>query len=339
MTSTSGRRSGSSDDSTRRRERRTGSGTSDRPTVYISTRGRDRSLDDVRSAAEEARGGARAGGGQGRGARTSRRTGEPGKQLTRAQSDALDRRNARGARESARRRAVYLRSGLVFAGVLLSLLACVAVYRSDLFSISRVEILGNVRLSADRVRALAKVPADATLIRFPAAQVAARVSADPWVAEVTVTRVFPDAMRIRVVERRPAAMVDAGATLWLIDGAGMVLGKRSLEQTATMVVIRDVPGLALAPGKVTSSGPLLNAVAVLEGLSTQLRSRVGSVSAPTEDGTTLYTRDKIEIVFGEASDVRAKDALVRRILEEQKGKVISIDVRTLDRPTWRGLPD
>jgi cell division protein FtsQ len=228
---------------------------------------------------------------------------------------------------------------LVAAGVVLSLAACIAVYRSDLLPIERVEVLGNVHLSTERVRALAKVPADATLIRFPATQVAARVGADPWVAEVTVSRVFPDAMRIRVVERRPAAMVDTGATLWLVDGAGMVLGKRSIEQTATTVVIRDVPGLALRAGKVVSSGPLLNAVAVLEGLSTQLRARVGSVSAPTEDGTTLYTRDKIEIVFGEASDVRAKDALVRRILEEQKGKVISIDVRTVDRPTWRGLPD
>jgi cell division protein FtsQ len=232
-----------------------------------------------------------------------------------------------------------VRTVLVVAGLTLTLVACVAVYRSNVLPIARIEVLGNVHLSAARVRALARVPADATLIRFPANQVAARVGADPWVADVTVSRVFPNAMRIRVVERRPAAMADAGATLWLVDGAGMVLGRRSIEQTATMVVIRDVPGLALTPGKRTTSGPLLNAVAVLEGLSTQLRVRVGSVSAPTEDGTTLYTRDKIEIVFGEASDVRAKDALVRRILEEQAGKVISIDVRTVDRPTWRGLPD
>jgi cell division protein FtsQ len=211
------------------------------------------------------------------------------------------------------------------------------VYRSGIFPIERIEVVGNVHLSADRVRTLARVPADATLVRFPAADVAKRVGADAWVAEVTVSRVFPDGMRIRVVERRPAAMVDTGTALWLVDGTGMVLAKRSIEQTATSIVVRDVPGLDLKTGKRTTSGPLLNAIAVLEGLTRVLRERVGSVSAPTEDGTTLYTRDKIEIVFGEAVDVRAKDALVRRILEEQKGKVISIDVRTADRPTWRGL--
>jgi cell division protein FtsQ len=338
MASTSGRRSGSSDDSTRHRDRKKDKGSSDRETVYISTRGRDRSLDDVRPAAEESRSAYDQGRDRGR-ARSSGRpkAGRPS-QLTRAQNDALDRKEARGVRDGERRRALRLRAVLVGAAIVALLVSCVVLYRSDLFAVSRIEVVGNVHLSADAVRALARVPADATLIRFPAAGVAQRVGADAWVAEVTVSRVFPDAMRIRVVERRPAAMVDAGAALWLVDGTGMVLAKRSIEQTASSVVVRDVPGLDLKVGQRTTSGPLLNAIAVLEGLSQQLRDRVGSVSAPTEDGTTLYTKDKVEIVFGAAADVRAKDALVRRILEEQAGKVVSIDVRTVDRPTWRGLP-
>ena len=76
---------------------------------------------------------------------------------------------------------------------------------------------------------------------------------------------------------------------------------------------------------------------MIEGISQTLRSIVGSVSAPTIDGTTLYTRDKVEIVFGSAQDASTKDALVQRILDEHRGKVVSIDVRTIDRPTWRGL--
>jgi cell division protein FtsQ len=167
--------------------------------------------------------------------------------------------------------------------------------------------------------------------------VAERVAKDPWVAEVTVSRLFPDGMRIRVVERVPVAMADTGQDLMLVDRTGMVLAKRSVEQTATAIVIRDVPGLDLKPGRRTTSEPLLNAIAVIEGISQALRSVVGSVSAPTIDGTTLYTRDKVEIVFGSAEDAATKDALVQRILDEHRGKVVSIDVRTIDRPTWRGL--
>jgi cell division protein FtsQ len=215
---------------------------------------------------------------------------------------------------------------------------CVALYRSPLLTVTRVEVVGTLHITQDRVRALAQVPEDATLIRFPADAVAERVARDPWVASVTVSRLFPDGMRIRLTEREPVAMVDAGSTFWLVDRTGMVMAKRSVEQTATAVVVRDVPGLDPKAGRRTSSEPLMNAIAVLAGISQRLRSEIGSISAPTIDGTTLYTKDRVEIVFGDAAEARTKDALVLRILDEHRGKVVSIDVRTIDRPTWRGLP-
>lgn len=230
-----------------------------------------------------------------------------------------------------------IRAAAVVLAVLAVVGSCVALYRSPLFTVSRVEVEGADNLGAERVTALARVPSDASLLRFPADAVAARVGTDPWVESVTVSRVFPDGMRIRVVERRPVAMVDAQTTFWLIDATGMVIAKRSAEQTSAAIVIRDVPGLDLKPGRRTVSEPLLNAVKVLNGLSTDVISQVKSVSAPTVDGTTLFTRDKVEIVIGQAAEIAKKDALVRRILDEQRGKVVSIDVRTTDRPTWRGL--
>jgi hypothetical protein len=98
-----------------------------------------------------------------------------------------------------------------------------------------------------------------------------------------------------------------------------------------------VPGLDPKPGRLTTSEPLLNAVKVLTGISPALRAMVTSVAAPTIDGTALTTVDHVEIVIGEAIDLPTKDALARRILTEQQGKVVSIDVRITDRPTWRGL--
>jgi cell division septal protein FtsQ len=144
-------------------------------------------------------------------------------------------------------------------------------------------------------------------------------------------------MRIRITERVPVAIVDAGAAMWLIDGTGMVIAKPSAEDSATVPLIRDVPGLDLKAGRRTVSEPLLNAVAVLAGVGKALAATVKVVSAPTVDGATLITADKVEIVMGQAVDLSTKSALATRILQEQKGKVVSIDVRVIDRPTWRGL--
>lgn len=235
------------------------------------------------------------------------------------------------------RRTGRLRAVAIVVAALLVLGGCLALYSSSLFKVTSVEVAGNVHVSTSTILALAKVPADATLIRFPAADVAARVSADPWVASVTVSRVFPSGMRIRVTERAPIAIVDAGAAFWLIDGSGMVIAKPSTTDSGTVPLIRDVPGLDLKPGRRTVSEPLLNAVAVLNGIGPELRSTVKAVSAPSVDGATLITVDKVEIVIGQAVDLATKDQLARRILAEQKGRVVSVDVRVIDRPTWRGL--
>jgi cell division protein FtsQ len=256
----------------------------------------------------------------------------------------MAKRSERERRLFEHKRQTQIRVVFVVLAVLAFVAAIVGVYRSPLFSITRVEVVGTERMSRQEVIKLAAVPSDSTLIRFPADAVAANVAKDPRVASVIVSRVFPDAMRIRVEERHAIAVVDAGTTTWLIDAQGFVIAAGpgaptgSVPATSPAVpLIRDVKGLDLKAGRKTTSEPLLNAVTVLSTISAELRAQVKVVSAADIDATTLFTTDKVEIVFGSATDAAKKDAIVRGILADQHGRVVSIDVRTTDRPTWRGL--
>jgi cell division protein FtsQ len=149
-------------------------------------------------------------------------------------------------------------------------------------------------------------------------------------------------MRIRVTERVPVAVVDAGASFMLVDGGGMVVATATVGATATVPVIENAPGLDLKPGRRTVSEPLLNALALLTGISRELAGMVVSVDAATVDGATLTTSSRVEIVMGQADDkdnpLATKDVLARGILAQQQGKVVSIDVRLVDRPTSHALP-
>jgi cell division protein FtsQ len=136
------------------------------------------------------------------------------------------------------------------------------------------------------------------------------------------------------------ALVDAGGvSLWLIDASGVILEQHTPDATLTVTVVRDVEGLDPIPGRKTLSEPLLNAIDVLEGLSPELRSMVRAISAPSIDKTSLITHEDIEIFIGSVDDLDKKDRVARQILEEQAGDVVYINVRTVDRPTWRGLGD
>lgn len=311
MVSTSDRRSGSSEPSKKRKN------------VYISTTPRKRAADTGDGKTDQ---------------RADRHAQVPAPAHSSAARDrAKELKAQRDARLSAHRRARSIRTAAVVAAVVVTLIACIGLYNSPLFTIRTVEVVGVDHITAGSVLKVARVPSDATLIRFPAEDVAARVAVDPWVESVSVSRVFPSGMRIRVVERVPVAIVDAGASMWLIDRAGSVIATASADASVAVPTITDVPGLDLKPGRRTTSEPLLNAIKALTGLSKQLTSTVRTVSAPTIDGTALVTADRVEVVIGEAVELTTKDALARRILTEERGKVVSIDVRVVDRPTWRGL--
>lgn len=252
---------------------------------------------------------------------------------------ARSKRVERELRRQQRRRRAQVRT--LAAAVLLVLVAVGvrAIYRSSLFEIRAVEVVGVRHLSEDAVIAKAALPEGSTLLRFPKARIEQSISADPWVAEVHVTRDFPHTLRIRIVERVAFARVDTGQSIWLVDANGMVLGEDSGETSAAAPVIRDIPGLDCKPGRRSVSEVLHNALQVLAGISPELYSQVRAVSAPSIDETSLITTSNVELMFGEATDLAKKDAVARRIMQEQGTAVVFIDVRNPDRPVSRGLTE
>ncbi len=216
----------------------------------------------------------------------------------------------------------------------------VGLYRSQVFEIRTVRIEGNDRVSDEQVLEIAAMPTGSTLLRFPGAGMKNRLEADPWISSVQVTRDFPDTVVVRIVERAPVALVDVPEEqFWLVDRSGVMITQATPENTATPVVIRDVTGLDPQVGTRTTSEPLLNALAVWTGISDDLRARTRAISAPSIDKTALITKDDVEIFVGAVDDIEKKDTIVRSILDDQAGKVVYINVRTVDRPTWRGIDE
>ena len=270
-------------------------------------------------------------------ARTSKK-GDPAADERSRSTISRDKRLERERRVRARQWQALLRVALLVGAVVGALALGTWFYRSPVFAIDSVDVMGAKRLTPERVREIAAVPEDATLIRLPAKEIDRRLRAEPWIAEVELHRRWPHTLLIEVVERTPAAVLDVGgSTLWLVDQQGYVLGERPADDTSPLPVIRDVPELAPKPGERLSSDVLANALRVLEGLSGQLRGQVRAISASSVDKTALYTHEDVEIFVGSSEDLARKDLVIRSILEEQRGKVVYINVRTVERPTWRGL--
>lgn len=255
------------------------------------------------------------------------------------QKVARDKRDERERRRAAQARQMRLRVTVAAVVAVLLISGITALWRSQVFDIRAIEVLGARHLTQAGIRARAAVPDDATLLRYPEHAIRERLTADAWIEDVNITRDYPHTLRIRVTERVPAAVVDTGEKFWVVDSAGFVLGEQSLEETSTLVVVRDIPGLDLKAGRQTSSEILRNALTLLAGMSDELRGKVRAVSAPSIDETTLITTDNVEVLMGEAVDLEKKDFIVLKILREQAGAVVFIDVRNTERPVSRGLEE
>lgn len=286
----------------------------------------------------------------------NRRAGQAPRPLTSVRVGDLDRAD-RAARAQRTRRRRLVRIGIAAACAVALVTGGVALYYSDAFAIERVSVQGVEHLTATEMEQLAGVPAGTTLLRVDAGAIRSRLLMDAWVQDVSVNRAFPDTLEIVVTERAIAAVVDvstenASATqewaiasdgMWLMpipaqdSEAGRNTSPKVYEDAASVLHIADVPyGVEPKVGSYCGDANVNNALAIVDGMTTDLAGRVTTVKATETESTTLVLDNGVEIVFGAAKDIRDKERVCLEIME-QHPDVVYINVRVVESPTWRAL--
>lgn len=215
-----------------------------------------------------------------------------------------------------------------------------ALYLAPVLRVESVSVSGEAHLTREQVLATAEIPTDATMLRLGGGAIERRLEADPWIISARVERDFPHGLKIKIEERKPAILVDLGGTnVWLASADGHWLGGIGSTDASSVVPIRGVDGVKPQVGSGIENEVVLNAIAIATGISEELRSQVREIVAPSIEKTALITLNDVEVFVGDAEDIETKDRIAREILEQQKGRVVYINVRVIESPTWRGLGD
>ena len=131
-----------------------------------------------------------------------------------------------------------------------------------------------------------------------------------------------------------------GAERWIdayleqaIDGSQQIY-----EDAASVLHITDVPyGTSPETGAFCTDENVNNALDIVAGMTTSLADQVVLVKATDAESTKLTLDNGVEIAFGKAEDIREKERVCLEIMEQNPGSVAYINVRVVDRPTWRAL--
>lgn len=225
----------------------------------------------------------------------------------------------------ARRRALRLRALRPAVVVAAAVTVVVGVgwtaLGSGMFAVERVRVDGASTLSADSVLRAADVPIGRSLFLLDTTAVRRRVARLPQVASVTVTPSWPHRVVIRVVERRPAAVVRTPEGAVLLDATGVAFLVLPLAPAGLVPVhlAAPVPG----PGDAQARA----AMAVLATLPPALRARVQSLSAQSPDDVWFRLPGNRTVVWGSPANPRTKLAVLQVLLRRHP-RVVRYDVST-----------
>jgi cell division protein FtsQ len=202
---------------------------------------------------------------------------------------------------------------------------------SPLVSVDDVSVTGLTMKDAARVRAsLVSAAHTMTTLHVDRDELAEAVEPYPVVRTLEVETDFPHGLRIHVIEHQPAALVRGLP----VAGDGTIL--RGIPVEGSLPKLESRGGLG---GSRLTDSAALHGARVASAAPAALRPRLESIEMRSQDGIVVQLRDGPELIFGDATRIRAKWIAATRVLADPEAEGASyIDVRLPGRPAAGGLP-
>jgi cell division protein FtsQ len=194
------------------------------------------------------------------------------------------------------------------------------------FRIASVAINGRKQLSQDEILAVGGVNGRSSLLFLDAAAVRDKLKGNPWIADATVLKLYPDKLQIDITERTPFAVWQQDGRLSVIAEDGAVLES---------YVTRHFTSLPLVVGKGAETRAR-EFLALLERYP-QIRGVTKAAILVGERRWNLRLNDGLDVRLPE-NDVGNALATLTRLDREDKlfsRDITAIDMRLPDRLTVR----
>jgi cell division protein FtsQ len=234
----------------------------------------------------------------------------------------------RRAVERSRRRRLFFQCVIV-AGLVAALWGALW---SPLLHLREIRVKGSVRVTAAAVARVAELSPDDNLLMVSAAEVERATESLAWVERAKVDRMLPGTIRVKVVERRPAAVLQLGARRWLLDDDGRVLGAGTRRG---LPIVAGLPLDGVEAGQRLRDRAGRAALRAYRSLPRSFAGRVEALFAPTPERISLSLESGVLVRYGAAERVPAKAkvlvALLRKLGAEGRTPAY-IDVRVPQSP-------
>ncbi|MBK8169997.1 MAG: FtsQ-type POTRA domain-containing protein [Sandaracinaceae bacterium] len=226
------------------------------------------------------------------------------------------------------RRFSNFRSPLIIAGRVLVVVACVTgtlalahlvekhVQTSASFATHTIEVTGAERLTRDEILAAAGLQEGQNVFVRGPEEAAARLMDHPWIASAEVERHLPSSFNVRIVERRPVALLALGS-LYLVSDDGVVFKRVASHDPVDLPVVTGVDRTHFTEDRAYRTSLLLEVVALLHdyrGAGLYQRQPIAEMHLEGDGSISLYVGDDAMLVRLGKAPFRDKLSRLRDVL-------------------------
>jgi cell division protein FtsQ len=240
-----------------------------------------------------------------------------------------DVRPGRGRRFS-QRLVRWAGMGLVLGGLVgVGALLATRLVGAEFLAVDRVTVQGHHRLSEAELDELKGSVRGQSLLLVDLEQFRADALESPWVASVTLRRLFPSTLEVHIVEREPVAIARLGRQLFLVDGSGVIIAQYGPQHAEFDLPIVDgmaSTGSTIDPARAQLVGRFMGALAARP----ELRRSVSQVDVSRDRNVAvLLDGDSTLLYLGDDQFVeRLRTYLeIRPTLAERMSDVDYVDLR------------
>lgn len=232
----------------------------------------------------------------------------------------------RRSRRNAARQSVPTSGHGGFVGkiiVMLAVVAAIVLGVAIFFRVNQIQVQGNRIYSAEQVSDVSGVETGDNLLTMNRAAIAGNIRANlPYVQKVSVGRVLPDTIVIKVQESEIAGLVksDTGSS-WYVNAYGRILGSDLEGFDGQVVELLGFTVVAPSAGSdaVASEGmedSMAAALAVLEQLEgTGLIEMTTSINAEKSFDLRIHCADRFEVQMGGSDQLEYKIWCLQEVVE------------------------
>ncbi|NLM51388.1 MAG: FtsQ-type POTRA domain-containing protein [Firmicutes bacterium] len=207
--------------------------------------------------------------------------------------------------------------------------------RSDLFSLKKIEITGNTRLSeADIMESMRVQPGD-NILQMSIQLLEERLLANPRVESVQITRNLPDTLHVELQERKILALIPFQEFFLEVGDNGQILGSTTQTLDAALPLLTGITPVTGAVGEYILDLQLLEKVKEICKALDEEKLMVSEINVANENNLIVVTLDGLAVWFGE-KDFAKKTRILAQIMGQLdvREKEGYLDLRVATAPAF-----